>query len=69
MIKELEKIEDIIKITLSNPFKKDGVAKKIVLTKIENKNQLFFYVEKFVENQSFHKNLGTDELLVYFEEI
>lgn len=59
---------DFISGVVSNPRSKDGVT-KVKVRGVEKKGELLFQFEEFKNNQAFHKNLGKEEAVGYFEEL
>lgn len=57
MEKDFENISNLIKISASNPLKKDCVYSKIVLRRIKLKQDAYFQAEKFTNKQVFHENV------------
>lgn len=62
MIKELDDLSTLIKISASNPFKKDCKCPRIVLRRVLQKERRCFQAESIVGNQAFHYNIETAEL-------
>lgn len=57
---------DFISGVASNPRSKDGVT-KVKVRGVEKKGELLFQFEEFKNNQAFHKNLGKEQAIEYFE--
>lgn len=62
MIKELEQYKSLLKISASNPFRKDCKYARVVLRKVTFKGHEFFQAESIVNNQAFHQNILAGEL-------
>lgn len=59
---------DFISGVVSNPRSKDGIT-KVKVRGVEKRGELLFQFEEFKNNQAFHKNLGKEEAIEYFEEL
>lgn len=62
MIQECAKVNEILKITASNPLKSDCAFFRIVLRPVNIKNNQCFQAEKFRGAQVFHENIAFDNL-------
>lgn len=65
---EFADLNNVVKISASNPTDKQSKVKRVVLTKISGNNKTFFQAEKFVEKQVFHDNLSFDQVGGFFDE-
>ncbi len=67
MLSELSKL-DIIKITLSDPRKKDAAdVLKCTVKPVVLKNKRMFQFESFTQKQAFHKNAAPEEICAELE--
>lgn len=53
---------EIIKIVISNKFKKDEKYNKIAINLKENNKNKFYQIEKFTDKQVFHENIKINEI-------
>lgn len=58
-------IDNVIKISASNPAKRDCQFLRVVLKQVRIKNTIRFQAEKFTQKQVFHDNIPTEELTEY----
>ena len=54
--------EEIIKVVISNKMKKDVTYNKITFVLKEDKEKLFYQIEKFTDTQVFHENIDKSDL-------